>query len=188
MRDNDRIVKYIDMPLQHISDRILKKMNRRGDSELIKNTIAKLRREIPDISIRTTFIVGFPGETDEDFNQTREFLASLSLLSMHVFAYSRRPGTLAATMEDQVSPEKKSERMRSLEALRDEMTAKVLDGYIGRELEIIVEEYKGGKTAFGHTSNFIEAGIENAPASLCGHFARLLAERHENGVIYGKIL
>ena len=107
---------------------------------------------------------------------------------MHVFAYSKRPGTPAATMEDQVSPEKKSERMRSLESLRGEMTASILDTYVGKELEIIVEEYKGERDAFGHTANFIEAAIENAPSDLGGKVVRLLAERHENGVVYGKII
>lgn len=179
---------HFHLSLQSGCNRTLFSMKRRYNVETVRKAVDEIRAKIPDATFTSDIIVGFPGETDEDFSQTREFLASLSLLSMHVFAYSRRPGTLAATMEDQVSPEKKSERMRSLEALRDEMTAKVLDGYIGRELEIIVEEYKGGKTAFGHTSNFIEVGIENAPANLCGHFARLLAERHENGVIYGKIL
>ena len=74
IRDNDRVVKYIDIPLQHIADPVLKRMNRRGNSETIKNVIAKLRREIPGIVIRTTFIVGFPGETEEDFNELCDFV------------------------------------------------------------------------------------------------------------------
>lgn len=179
---------HFHLSLQSGCNRTLFSMKRRYNVETVRKAANEIRTKMPDATFTSDIIVGFPGETDEDFRETKDFLASLSLLSMHIFAYSKRPGTLAATMENQVSSEKKSERAKALEALRDEMTSAVLDGYIGKELEIIVEEYKEASTAFGHTANFIEVGIENAPSGLSGKFIRLLAERHENGIIYGKIL
>ncbi len=190
----DRVAKvpsfapHFHLSLQSGCDRTLFSMKRRYNVEMVRKAFDEIRAKIEDATFTSDIIVGFPGETDEDFCKTREFLKSLSLLSMHVFAYSKRPGTPAAMMENQVSPEKKTERMRSLESLRGEMTASILDTCVGKELEIIVEEYKGGKIAFGHTANFIEAAIENAPSDLSGKAVRLLAERHENGVVYGKII
>lgn len=179
---------HFHLSLQSGCNKTLFAMKRRYNVDTVKKAVNEIRAKIPNATFTSDIIVGFPGETDEDFNETKEFLSSLSLLSMHIFAYSKRPGTLAATMDFQVSPEKKSERMKILETLRDDMTASILDGYLGKELEIIVEEYKGNALALGHTANFIEAGIENAPENLGGKIVKLMAERHENGVIYGKIL
>ena len=99
MRDNDRVCKYIDLPMQHIADGVLKKMNRHGGSALIREVVAKLRREIPDVVIRTTFIVGFPGETDEDFTELCEFVSENKFEHVGVFTYSREEGTPAYKME-----------------------------------------------------------------------------------------
>ena len=99
MRDNDRVCKYIDLPMQHIADGVLKKMNRHGGSALIREVVAKLRREIPDVVIRTTFIVGFPGETDEDFTELCEFVNENKFEHVGVFTYSREEGTPAYKME-----------------------------------------------------------------------------------------
>lgn len=99
MRDNERVCKYIDLPMQHIADGVLKKMNRHGGSALIREVVAKLRREIPDVVIRTTFIVGFPGETDEDFTELCEFVNEQRFEHVGVFTYSREEGTPAYKME-----------------------------------------------------------------------------------------
>ena len=99
MRDNDRVCKYIDLPMQHIADGVLKKMNRHGGSALIREVVAKLRREIPDVVIRTTFIVGFPSETDEDFTELCEFVNENRFEHVGVFTYSREEGTPAYKME-----------------------------------------------------------------------------------------
>ena len=89
MRDNPRILKYIDLPLQHISDHMLTAMNRHGDSATVREVVAKLRREIPEIVIRTTFIVGFPGETEEDFEELCTFVKEAKFDHAGVFTYSR---------------------------------------------------------------------------------------------------
>ena len=152
MRDNDRIVKYIDMPLQHISDRILKKMNRRGDSELIKGVIGKLRREIPDIVIRTTFIVGFPGETDEDFEKLCDFVHETRFDRAGVFTYSREEGTPAYDMDGQVDEQVKLDRLDILMRDQLEINTALNEAKVGKTLPVIYEGFDEiSQTHFGRT-------------------------------------
>jgi ribosomal protein S12 methylthiotransferase len=153
IRDNDRIVKYIDMPLQHISDPILKRMNRRGDSTLIKGVIEKLRREIPEIVIRTTFIVGFPGETEEDFEKLCEFVKEQQFERLGCFAYSREEGTPAADLDGQLDEEVKSRRA---EVIMDEQylsAERYNQSMIGKEIEVVIEGFdKYAECFFGRTA------------------------------------
>ncbi len=179
---------HFHLSLQSGCNKTLFAMKRRYNIETVKSKISYIRSKMPDATFTSDIIVGFPGETDEDFAETRNFLGSLDLLSFHIFAYSKRPGTPAAEMPDQVSPEIKSARVKSLEALRGEMTKRVLAPQVEKKLEIIVEEYKKGIGAIGHTANFIEVAIENAPEHLHGKFVTVLAEKQENGVIFGKIV
>ena len=118
MRDNDRVCKYIDLPMQHIADGVLKKMNRHGGSALIREVVAKLRKEIPDVVVRTTFIVGFPGETDEDFTELCEFVNEQRFEHVGVFTYSREEGTPAYKME-QIDEQIKLDRYDIL--MRDQL-------------------------------------------------------------------
>lgn len=118
MRDNDRVCKYIDLPMQHIADGVLKKMNRHGGSALIREVVAKLRREIPDIVIRTTFIVGFPGEDEEAFTELCEFINEQRFEHVGVFTYSREEGTPAYNME-QIDEQVKLDRYDIL--MRDQL-------------------------------------------------------------------
>lgn len=102
IKENDKVVKYIDIPLQHINSTILKKMNRRTNKEQIVNLITKLKTEIPNISIRSTFIIGFPGETGKQFRELLKFIKTYNLTNVGFFAYSREPGTLAFSMDNQI--------------------------------------------------------------------------------------
>ena len=133
MRDNDRVCKYIDLPMQHIADGVLKKMNRHGGSALIREVVAKLRREIPDVVIRTTFIVGFPGETDEDFTELCEFVNENKFEHVGVFTYSREEGTPAYKME-QIDEQIKLDRydiiMRDQLGINEEYNEKKLGSVI----------------------------------------------------------
>jgi len=152
MRDNDRIVKYIDMPLQHISDRILKAMNRRGDSSVIKNVIEKLRREIPDIVIRTTFIVGFPGETDEDFEQLCDFVHNAGFDRAGVFAYSREEGTPAYSMKDQIDEQVKQDRLDVIMRDQLEINTQMNESKVGKTVTVIYEGFDElSQTHFGRS-------------------------------------
>lgn len=153
IRDNDRIVKYIDMPLQHISDSVLKRMNRRGDSALIKGVIEKLRRQIPEIVIRTTFIVGFPGETEEDFNELCDFVHETRFDRAGVFTYSREEGTPAYKLPDQIDEQVKMDRMDII--MRDQMEINEQKNAekVGRELVVLYEGLDTiSQTHFGRTA------------------------------------
>ena len=141
MRDNPRILKYIDLPMQHISDHMLKAMNRHGDGAMIRDVVAKLRREIPDIVIRTTFIVGFPGETEEDVEELFEFVKEAKFEHMGVFTYSREEDTPAYDFEDQIDEQVKQDRMDSVMREQLEINEARNRSMIGKTISVICEEY-----------------------------------------------
>ena len=140
------------MPLQHISDRMLKAMNRRGDSALIKEVIAKLRREIPDIVIRTTFIVGFPGETDEDFEQLCDFVHEARFDRAGVFTYSREEGTPAYNMDGQIDEQVKLDRLDVIMRDQLDINTDMNEAKIGKTLTVIYEGFDEiSQTHFGRS-------------------------------------
>lgn len=141
MRDNPRVVKYIDIPLQHISDPILKHMNRRGNSELIRSVIKKLRDNIPDIAIRTTFIVGFPGENEEDFTRLAEFIKEARFEHAGVFTYSREEDTPAYNFDGQIDEQIKQDRMDILMKSQLEINYEQNEEKIGKTLRVLCEDY-----------------------------------------------
>ncbi len=178
---------HFHLSLQSGCDRTLFSMKRRYNTKTVKEKIDLIREKIAGATFTSDIIVGFPGETDEDFAQTKEFLNSLDLLSFHIFSYSKRPGTLAAEMPDQIPENVKASREKELEKLRCEMTDRVLDKYIGKELDVMIEEYKKDLGAFGHSMEFIEVAIPNAPDDLHGEICRVICERYENGTVFAKI-
>ena len=141
IRDNDRILNYIDMPLQHISDPILKRMNRKGNSACIKAAIEKLRREIPDIVIRTTFIVGFPGETQKDFNELLAFIKKTKFERAGVFPYSREEGTPAYDFTPRVPEQKKQDRADTLMEIQLRVSSEYLASLNGKVLTVLCEDF-----------------------------------------------
>ena len=141
MRDNPRILKYIDLPLQHISDHMLTAMNRHGDGKMIRTVLEKLRREIPDIVIRTTFIVGFPGETEEDFSELCEFVKEQKFDHAGVFTYSREEGTAAYDMPDQIDEQIKQDRMDLLMREQMEINEALNREKVGKTVDVICEDY-----------------------------------------------
>lgn len=141
LRDNDRVLKYIDLPLQHIADPVLKRMNRHGDSKMIRDVLAKLRREVPGIVIRTTFIVGFPGETEEDFEELCRFVEEQRFEHMGVFTYSPEEGTPAATMDGQIDEQTKQDRMDILMKLQMQINAEQNEEKIGKTIRVLTEDY-----------------------------------------------
>ena len=141
MRDNPRIVKYIDMPMQHISDHMLTAMNRHGDSALIRSVVEKLRREIPEIVIRTTFITGFPGETEEDFEELCAFIKEAQFEHFGAFPYSREEGTPAYHFEDQIDEQIKQDRYDVLMKTQYDVHDGILACKIGKTVEVLCEGY-----------------------------------------------
>lgn len=141
---NEKVCKYIDIPLQHISDEVLKGMRRKGRRKIITENIAKLRKRVPDIVIRTTFIVGFPGETEENFNELLEFTRDTRFDKLGVFTYSQEEGTVAATMDCQIDEETKEDRLDKLMVLQQGISLEINKNNIGKECEVLIEGMKKG--------------------------------------------
>lgn len=141
MRDNPRVIKYADVPVQHISDKILASMNRHGDGATIRDCIARLRREIPDIVLRSTAIVGFPGETEEDFAELCEFVKEVEFDRFGAFAYSEEEGTAAAEFENKVDEQTKQDRYDVLMSVQLAVSEKKLEKQVGKKIEVLCEGF-----------------------------------------------
>lgn len=149
----DKVCKYVDLPLQHASNRLLASMNRYDTREEVETLLAKLRKRIPGIVIRTTFIVGFPGETDADFEELKEFVEQQRFENAGVFAYSQEEGTVAGAMSNQIPDEIKQERYHELMALQAQISEEIHKDTEGQTLEVLVEgiEEDGSGLHFGRS-------------------------------------
>ena len=145
MASTDKIFHYVDIPLQHIADPVLKRMNRHCDGAQIRRTLDMLKKEVPDISLRTNFIVGFPGETKKDFNELKKFVAKYEFDNMGVFEYFREKGTAAYEMK-QVPAAVKHERAHELEEVQSRVIDKINKRLIGSTLEAIADGEDFGRT------------------------------------------
>ena len=141
LRDNPKICHYLDLPIQHSSDRILKAMNRKTRREELKEKIALLRREIPDICLRTTLITGFPGETEEDFQDVLSFISEERFDRLGVFPYSQEEGTPAASMENQIPESVKNKRLSRIMELQQEIAFQKAEEQRGRILKALITGY-----------------------------------------------
>ena len=143
MKNQEKVVNFIDLPLSHPDDKILKAMNRRGDQALIRNVISKLRTEIPDVVIRTTFIVGFPGEGEEEFETLAEFVNEIEFDRLGVFTFSPQEGTPAFDMEDQVDEDIKTRRGEVIMQDQYSIMEEKNNEKIGKTYRVVVEDYDG---------------------------------------------
>ena len=141
LRDNPRVLKYIDLPVQHISESVLRRMNRHGSGKLVRDVIAKLRREVPGIAIRTTAIVGFPGETEQDFEELCEFVKEERFDRFGAFPYSREEGTPAYDMPDQIDEQVKQDRYDMLMQLQEDIHRQLNEAKLHTELTVLCEGY-----------------------------------------------
>lgn len=139
VKDNDKICKYFDIPIQHISDKVLKRMNRKSDSKSIKELIQKIRNEIPEVILRTTVIVGFPGETKEDFNELYNFIKEVGFDKLGAFTYSKEDGTPASRLKEQIHPMTKKSRYNKIMEVQQEISRKNLENKIGKEYKVLLE-------------------------------------------------
>ena len=146
MRDEEKICHYLDMPLQHISDRVLKNMNRRSTGKSIRAKIASVRELVPDIAFRTNFITGFPGETERDFKELNAFVAETGFDNVGVFSYSREPGTPAAGLPGQVPEKVKTARMNELITVQSRIIDKKNRGLIGKTVKVLMDSGNFGRT------------------------------------------
>ena len=183
-----KVCHYVDLPLQHASDRLLHVMRRRDKLSETKKLLKKLRERIPDIVIRTTFIVGFPGETEEDFAILKEFVTEQKFENAGVFQYSQEENTVAATLPEQIPEETKQERYDELMAIQAGISEDVHRSMEDRELEVVVEGYESEEENLVAARSYREAPdidgsifVENAPGLNPGDFIRV---RIEQGFAY----
>lgn len=183
-----KVCHYVDLPLQHASDRLLHAMRRRDKLSETKKLLKKLRERIPDIVIRTTFIVGFPGETEEDFAILKEFVTEQKFENAGVFQYSQEENTVAATLPEQIPEETKQERYDELMAIQAGVSEDVHRSIEDRELEVVVEGYEAEEENLVAARSYREAPdidgsifVENAPGLNPGDFIRV---RIEQGFAY----
>lgn len=158
-----KVCDHFHLSLQSGCDETLKRMNRRYTTEEFEQGVNRLRKVFPNVALTTDVIVGFPGETEEEFNQTYEFLKRIKFYKMHIFKYSQRKGTKAAVMPNQINGDIKEERSRKLIELSDQNEREYNEQYIGKEVEVLFEEphIEDGKRYFkGHTTNYMVVKIK----------------------------
>ena len=141
IKEEDKICKYIDMPIQHASDNILKRMGRRTNRADLVEIIGKLRKEIDDIVIRTTLITGFPGETEEDFEELLDFVYDMNFERLGVFTYSAEEGTKAAEMNEQIAEEIKEARRNAVMEMQQDITFDYMASLVGNITKVLIEGY-----------------------------------------------
>lgn len=145
---NEKVIKYVDIPLQHSENGVLKRMNRRGKREDYLNLIAKLKDKVKDIAIRSTFIAGFPGETEEDFNGLVDFIKQAKFSSVGFFAYSREEGTPAYKLNEQIDENVKISRVEKLYDVQREISLNNLKSFVGKTISVIVDGIDYEKQSF----------------------------------------
>jgi len=139
MAECDKVCRYIDIPLQHINDEILKRMRRETDGAHIRNLLCRIRAKLPGVAVRTAFIVGFPGETEKQFDELLVFIREARFERLGVFEYSQEEGTRAGAMKGQVSVRTKRERYRRVMALQQRVSRDVLRGLVGQTMRVLME-------------------------------------------------
>ena len=148
IKEEEKICKYLDLPIQHASDRILKRMGRRTSKQQLVDLVNKLREEIPDITLRTTLITGFPGETEEDHEEVMEFVDTMEFDRLGVFTYSAEEDTPAANMPDQIDEEVKSDRQAEIMELQQDIAFEQAENMIGREVLVMIEGKVADENAY----------------------------------------
>ena len=195
IRENPNVCKYLDIALQHISDPMLERMQRHISKAETLELIRKIREEVPGICLRTTLMVGFPGETEEDFNELMEFTRQARFERMGAFAYSEEEGTFAAlNYTDDIEEEVKQQRLAKLMALQQDISAEVLSRMVGRDYRIVIDRREGdwfiGRTEHDSPEVDCEVLIPCATHSEChiGHFCQARITKAEEFDLYGEII
>lgn len=154
---------HFHLSLQSGSDRVLRRMNRKYDTLIYKEKIKQIREVFPDAGLTTDVIVGFPGETEEDFQKTLDFVEEIGFLKVHVFPYSQRKGTPAADYPDQISPQVKKDRAARLGKIEKALSERFLKEQIGKRASVLFESGKGGPFMEGYTTNYIRVRLPRDP-------------------------
>jgi len=181
------VCNHLHLSLQSGCDSTLKRMNRRYTTENFRKTMKILKQNIPDIAVTTDIIVGFPGETDQEFEATYSFVQEMGFNKIHVFKYSKRTGTKAENLESQVDEQIKNERSYNLIKLGKEMEKRYLEQYIGRDLDVLFEGRIKGKedTYVGHSMNYLKVVVES-DVELTNEIGLVRIESVNSGICVGK--
>ncbi len=190
IRNNEKILKYLDIPLQHSENRILKLMGRRGTKEDYKKLFELLRKEIPGIALRTTFITGFPSETEEEHRALLSFIGEQKFENAGVFAYSREPETPAYQMKGQIPASVKKRRQRELYEAQREVSRKYLENFVGKTLEVVCDGIDGAGTGFVGRAYFQAPEIDGnvfftAPRAKEGEMYKIRIESNSDYDLFG---
>lgn len=185
LKDSKKIVNHIHIPLQAGSNHVLKLMNRKYDKEYYLDKINKIREIRPDMAVTTDVIVGFPSETEEDFNETIEFVKKVNFAGGHVFPFSRRNGTPAAKMKGQLTKEEKHIRCKALISVFDSLEESYYKKHIGSTLIVIPENYEDGILT-GHTDNYLKVKFSGCE-ELLGKEVEVKIDKYENKILLGSI-
>ena len=195
VKNNEKICKYFDIPIQHISDTILKKMNRKTNKQQIENLLEKLRKEIPDVTLRTSLIVGFPGETQKDFEELSEFVRIAKFDKLGAFMYSKEEGTPAAKLPEQIHGNTKKSRYNKIMEIQQKISNENLKNKIGQEFEVLIEDISfDGKYLIGRTKQDVPdidgiVYVKNLDkTSLINKFVRVHITDVKNYDLIGKII
>lgn len=187
---NDKILKYMDIPLQHSEKRVLKLMNRKGTRESYLALFAKLRAKIPNIAIRSTFISGFPTETEAEFEEMQDFVRQARLINCGFFAYSREPDTGAYRLKPQIHHATKKRRVRLLYELQAKISAEILNGFVGKKLEVLCDGIDYEKNCFVGRAYFSAPDIDgkvyfNAAEAMQGERYEVIVDSADSYDLYG---
>lgn len=193
MREHDNVCKYMDIALQHVSDNMLERMRRHVTKEETYALVERFRREVPGIALRTTLMVGFPGETEEDFEELKEFVRYARFDRMGAFAYSEEEGTYSAChYEDDVPSEVKQRRLDELMAIQQEISSELSHAKIGKEFRIIIDrkegEYYVGRTEFDSPEVDPEVLVKSERGMRTGSFHRVKIEDADDFDLYARLV
>lgn len=191
IKTNGKILKYIDIPLQHSENRVLKLMNRKGSREKYLELFSKLRKEIPEIAIRSTFISGFPTETEEEFQGMLDFVREAKLFNCGFFAYSKEPDTAAARLKGQIHHATKKRRVRELYETQRAISYDLLNAFVGEEIEVLCDGIDYDKNCFVGRAYFNAPDIDgkvyfNALYATQGEKYKIIIEKADSYDLYGK--
>ena len=185
------LVPHFHLSMQSGSDGVLRRMKRRYNIQMAKDALARLREAMPRVEFTTDLMVGFPGESEEEFEETLAFVREARFLDIHVFAYSRRPNTPAATYEGQVPEDIKKRRSATLISLKNEIRDQILDTYIREErpLEVVMEKRSEDGSYSSHADSFVEVrvSVPRGTKDLRGEIVTVVPISHHNGVILAKL-
>ena len=191
MATNDKVLKYIDIPMQHSENRILKLMNRKGTREGYLLLLKKFREKIPDIAIRSTFISGFPSETEEEFEGMKAFIQEAQFFNCGFFAYSKEPDTAASRMKGHIHHATKKRRVKALYQIQESISANILSKFVGKKIQVVCDGIDYDKDCFVGRAYFSAPDIDgkvyfNACEAMQGESYTVLIEKTDSYDLYGK--